>query len=446
MRLLEFPSETLSVEYKSWLDLGQNPGKATLAKAAIALANEGGGVIVLGMRENNDEGGALVSKARPADLGRYSQDDINAAINRYSDPEFHCGLMFANHPATHHEHAFVVVPGGMTVPVMSRRGCDGVINPYRCYVRKAGPRSEEAMTAEEWRPLLERCIQARRESMLDAIRVIVQGHGTPAPTEAVRNALTEFSNGARARWEELIADLPSDDSARMPHGHYEIEIELIGVGPANGTTETLRRMQIASQIKHTGWGPFVLLTRPEFAPVPIAGNVEAWLGRPVEGRFSRDPAHCDFWRVHPSGLLFLLRGYDEDGEDSLGTQRAIPPGTIVDITLPIWRVGEVMLYASRLAQQFDQGGNPDILVRCKYVGLRGRRLDYLTPGRYISVERICHDNTVEIQAQATATQMDENLVEVLHPMLAPLYERFDFYELSIALVRSEIERMRRSRF
>jgi Putative DNA-binding domain len=46
--LLQFPSENLSIEYKSWLDITDNAGKATLAKAAIALANEGGGIIVLG--------------------------------------------------------------------------------------------------------------------------------------------------------------------------------------------------------------------------------------------------------------------------------------------------------------------------------------------------------------------------------------------------------------
>ena len=57
--LLEFPVEKLKVEYKSWLKLDENPGRATLAKAAIALANEGGGVIVLGMREDNAQGGAL---------------------------------------------------------------------------------------------------------------------------------------------------------------------------------------------------------------------------------------------------------------------------------------------------------------------------------------------------------------------------------------------------
>jgi hypothetical protein len=179
--LLEFPVEKLKVEYKSWLKFDENPGRATLAKAAIALANEGGGVIVLGMREDNAQGGALRSEARPRDIARYSQDDINAAINRYADPKFHCELAFANHPETNNEHAFVMVPGGMIVPVMSVRGCDGVIGAQKCYVRKPGPRSEEPFTSEEWRGVMDRCIAARLESMLAPIRFIVQGLGSPAP-------------------------------------------------------------------------------------------------------------------------------------------------------------------------------------------------------------------------------------------------------------------------
>jgi hypothetical protein len=437
--LLQFPSERPNVEYKSWLDVTQNSGKAILAKAAIALANHGGGIIVLGMREDRNEGAALRSLARPPALGRYSQDDINAAIARYSDPAFHCDLMFESHPATGHEHAFVIVPGGMTVPVMCRRTCEGIINQHRCYIRKPGARSEEPFTAEEWREVFERCIQARRENMLDAIRRIVQGHNSPASPEAVRNALETFSALAQAHWQQLVRDLPLNDPARMPHGRYEIAFEFIGVRNAGSVTETLQRMTEASRVKHTGWGPFVLLTREPFEPRPIAGNIEAWIGAAVKNRRSRDPAHCDFWSVNPSGLLFLLRGYDEDSSDR------VDPGVILDITMPIWRIGEAMLYASRLARLFDNG-DPDILVRCSYYGLRGRRLDCLTPGRHFSFDRICRDDNAVLQAQSTASQMDYNLVEVLHSLLTPFYERFAFFELPREIVRTEIEQMRRNRF
>ena len=60
--LISEPHEDLAVEYKTWLDLGQEKDKATLAKACIALANHGGGFIVLGFDEDGD---SLNSVAKP---------------------------------------------------------------------------------------------------------------------------------------------------------------------------------------------------------------------------------------------------------------------------------------------------------------------------------------------------------------------------------------------
>jgi hypothetical protein len=98
--LSEFPAESLSIEYESWLNLEENAGKANLAKAAIAVANEGGGIIILGMRENVSEGGSLRSVIRPPSIPRYHPDDVNAAIARFCEPVFHCEVAFAESPIT----------------------------------------------------------------------------------------------------------------------------------------------------------------------------------------------------------------------------------------------------------------------------------------------------------------------------------------------------------
>ena len=59
------PREALEYEYKDWLDLTSNEHKATLAKAAIALANHGGGYIVIGFKE---QGQTLESRSRPEEI------------------------------------------------------------------------------------------------------------------------------------------------------------------------------------------------------------------------------------------------------------------------------------------------------------------------------------------------------------------------------------------
>jgi predicted HTH transcriptional regulator len=118
--LLSAPREALNVEYKGWLDI-RNDGehRALLAKAAIALANEGGGYIVIGIRENRPD---LISEPRPTEVDKYDQDTINQIVRRFAAPAFHCTLRVLRHPSTGHEHAVISVPGGFGVPVISKCG------------------------------------------------------------------------------------------------------------------------------------------------------------------------------------------------------------------------------------------------------------------------------------------------------------------------------------
>ena len=248
---------------------------------------------MIGTREDITRGGALGSYARPAEIPRYSLDDINAVIARFADPAFHCKVAFAEHPETKVEHAFVIVPGGMTVPVMSGRGSDGEIQAQRCYVRKPGPKSEEPYTAEEWRGVIERCLQVRRETMLDAIRLIVQGHTDAVPlSTTTKTRLYDFVSKSQNRWASLIEPLSIDDAARMSHGHYEIAFSLLNVERTLSLAELLRRIEQASRIKYTGWSPFIHIHRSPFEPRPVNGMIEVWVGDPSgERNIKRDPSH-----------------------------------------------------------------------------------------------------------------------------------------------------------
>jgi hypothetical protein len=436
LALLAEPSESLAIEHKSWLELGDRRNQAIVAKAAIALANHGGGMVVFGMRGDAD--GDLQSHVRPENIARYRQDDLNALINRYADPQLHCALQFSIHPASGVEHAFLIVQGGERVPIMSRRDSDGVIQAQRCYIRKPGPKSEEPFTAAEWRALLDRCIRSGRDELLDSIRLIVEGRVGEAPAQDAIEALTAFADDAVGRWEALIDALPPEDPGRMLHGRYELSFELDGIPALTSMVELRRLLEEAGQVRHTGWGPFVSINRRELAPHIVDNAIQAWLGVPEPDRYQRTPNHCDFWRVNQQARFFLMRGFDEDGGD------AREPGHLFDITLPVWRVGEAMLYVARFASALDT--NPAVTVRCRYVGLRGRTLTSWDGRRLLMDGYRALDDEVTLSARATAREFDEHLVEVLHPMLVPLYERFDFFELPTSLVAEELARMRANRF
>ena len=140
----------------------------------------------------DEHAGSLSSIPRPAEISDITQDAVNSVIRRYADPDFHCQLHTISHPTTGVAHPIVAVPSDLAVPVINRRTCEGTIRQHSCYIRKPGPRSEAPQTAEEWRTLLRRCVQANREDMLSAIRSIVVGR---AETEtATPDLVYEFDD------------------------------------------------------------------------------------------------------------------------------------------------------------------------------------------------------------------------------------------------------------
>lgn len=432
--LFGLQGETLATELKAWLDLSTPEGKANLAKAAIALANHGGGTIVMGLRESST--GPLISEPLPSNIPRYNVDDVNAAINRYADPSVHCDVVHLLHPTSRHEHAFVVVPGGHRTPIMSVRDLPGKIASQVAYIRKAGPKSEPPYTSEEWRVLITRCVQNEREALLDSIRIILQGQSLErAETEEV-DKLEAFQKSSRARWKKMLESVPSDSPVRFQHGSYEQVYKVLDVAPTPDLREVKNRLSKASEIKMTGWGPFVFFTRPPIGPIPAGDAIEAWLGYAENG--VSDPRHADFWRVSRDGFLYEIRGFDEDF-----TEKA-KPGTVLDLTTPIWRIGETILYVARYAELFAD--DPEIAMQIEYRGLAGRELRSIFDQRYLSYDRRCVIDSLVIRGQQRASVITDNTVEVLMALLSPLYEAFDFAPLTTDMISRELAKFRNSRF
>ena len=430
------PREDLAAEYKDWLDLTKEEHRATLAKAAIALVNHGGGYIVIGFKDKDQ---SLESMSRPEEIPVITQDSVNGAVQRYADLRFHCGVYNVPHPDTGVSHPVITVPGNLTVPVMSKKDCEKVIASNRCYIRKSGPASEEPNKPEEWRTLLNRCVRANQDEMLESIRSIITGR--IEMQDSIPNVLDELQDyciEAHDRWKELVSREPDDSPARFPHGYYEMAFSLVGATPVNSRTEVQNRLRVAQQTDLSGWPPFLAMQDPGWAPYPHEDFVEAWLGQPDHlGREFTDSYQCDFWRASLEGKLYTIRGYLEDG-------RGNDPGRLFDINLPIKRIGEGLLLANRFADTFEE--SHQIVFRCRFTGLDGRCLSTgLQPTPPVPVSSGAYPSStgeVILTGQVTQQQIQDNLAEVLHPLLQRLYEQFNFFQLSFDGVARELHKMR----
>ena len=257
-------------------------------------------------------------------------------------------------------------------------------------------------------------------------------------------AQDQFVRDAFTRWQTLIQTLPEDSPGRFKNGWYRFDYCLEGDLKTISMTDFEKTLSRAVT-RHTGWPVFWVPTREAIAPREVDGTIECWLAperNDLERAFG-GPAHCDFWRAAPSGRLFLIRGYQEDGEVTF------PAGSILDTTLPIWRMGEALLHAGRLAALLQKNEDTAITVRFRalYSGLSGRVLrSWANPLSDLLIEgHAARSDEAVLETNVPAKGMEENLAEHIFPLVASLYERFGVVGLSVKRVQAEVDRLLNSK-
>lgn len=436
--LLAEPQETLEVEVKGWIDIvNDGDHKAVLAKAVIALANHGGGIVIVGFEKSAN--GLDVARGRPADLSGYTSDAVNAVVTRYAEPPFHCDVHNVARPGTTDTYPMFVVPGGHKVPIRSKRsGPNGqTIQANTYYIRRPGPKSEAPQSAREWEELIRRCLSNARDELLNQFRTIMEGGAASRQAKTDVDLATDWVERSKARWADLSGQLPPQHFARLPLGGYSVGYRIVGdfEQPTLGVLlEELR----SGPTRHSGWPPFWVPNSREIEPYPQDGSIECWLGPMTK---FQDPAHSDFWRASPSGAFFLLRGYEEDGAAGKGR----PPGQIFDITLPTYRLGEILLHAATMAHRLG-ASQASVVFVAEWTGLAGRELAHWAGTRLISPGYVSRQSSYRTSFTVDADKISDQLPEIVHTTLSPLYELFGFFKLPKALVVEESARMRASRF
>jgi transcriptional regulator with XRE-family HTH domain len=254
-----------------------------------------------------------------------------------------------------------------------------------------------------------------------------------------------FVQEAFARWRALTAPLAQTSPGRFPNGWYRIDYALEGdlkEIELHKFPELLRE----AVVHHTGWPLFLFPGRLELEPREQDGVIECWLKPEDAGGTDRafgDAAHCDFWRVAPTGRAVIMRGYQEDTQDTFS------PRTVMDTTLPTWRMGEGLLHAERLGILLAE--DPEkikVRFRALYTGLSGRVLRaWANPLSDLGIEGgAARSDEAMLETDVSIKDIAARLPEVVHPLVASLFERFGVTGLSVDQVKGELDKMRKNHF
>jgi hypothetical protein len=434
------PTETLDFEVKGWLDLNDVEARGTVAKAMIALENHGGGFLLIGFSEEQER--FIPDPERPASLAQYGTDEINAIIKKCAEPAFHAHVTFQKHPQTGEEFPIIQVAGATKVPVRSCSATpNGALKQNVYYIRRPGPASEAPMDGAEWDALIRRCVLRQRNEVIDLLRSFIPrvAPGNLQTLVDERAALNQFVKDSFGRWSAINSALPTDDPSKIKHGWFSFACQIIGQSkrlPPSRILEFIERLR-----KYTGWPIFVALHQPENKPYLKDGAIEASLTKLK----TPSPAHADFWRIHPEGYFYVLRGYQEDDLETLaGVKTERKPGTGLDLTIPVWRIAEFLLRSEELGRAMYEEGF-SMLVRCEWSGLQGRELFAFNPRRMLFDGHRCLTDDVISEGKFTQAAISDVLPEVVKNLTEDLYQHFDFFQPPERFFDEEIALMRSGR-
>lgn len=387
-RLVNNPCESEHVELKPWLNTEDKCDAANLAQAMLAMANSGGGYILIGLSEADGIG--VPAQARPDDFAMYHHDKINGIVQSYAEPAFHCDVYLVT-TESGDKHPVICVPGEHRVPIRAKRSGPNEqhVKKDTYYVRRPGPCSEAPQTGREWDELIGRCIRYAKSDLLDGIRQIFYGTEPlrTQPVEDPYSSLRQWDAQCTAAWRSKVSDeLGNEEPSRFAHGTWSASYQVVGQLPEI-TNAYLYEVLDSIRSGNQGIAPWAVYTGHS-APYVVDNVLECC---DFHSGYT-DGYHSLFWRAASNGFLFQMKGHREDAPIGRWT-----PGHVIDLCLPIWRVAEVLNHARALVESLQL---PEALLRFKFSwsGLANREL--ASRNRDVEPGRIARQDSVSSELEA----------------------------------------------
>lgn len=438
--IVDYPRETLEIELKEWVDLTDRVVQAKLAKHLAALANHGGGYVLFGFCDDMS-----IAPSRPAELSHFNRDTFSSIIKRYLNPTFQCEVIMVT-ASGGLVYPIIRVPSHGSTPVAAKadgpsdsKGQPQGVKSGTYYIRKPGPESAPIQGAEEWHPLIRRCVIADRDGLLADIARVVQPSSEPVAVAAERLLQTWHADSDK-RWRAIVAKAtalqwPVDIESNHCQLSYMILSDDGALIPSSELKGVLERVNLdVHQTVWTGWSMFYPFTRPEIA---AALHPEHEDGRGVDvlesnliGDGDFDISLPDYWRYAADGRATIIRPYREDRKSTVEGKGRVA-GTWLSPETVIRETAELVTHARHMAERFDGGR---VLFQCSWRGLAGREIDdfgsiYWSPGRVAHADQRTTTGSWEVSMLAA------NSNAVIANLSCPVLSLFGFNDCSAELVQ-----------
>ena len=426
-------SERIDVDYKRWLDRDDQLVRAKLARHVAALANNGGGYIVLGVEDNGSR------SAVPAwDLSGYNNDWINAISAKYLWPAPQCEVRDVEDAAGLVK--VVLVPSHGVVPVCAKANGpekDGKVQGISkgvYYTREIGPKSIAISDPEAWRQVIHRCVINEREGLLASISRLFGASATPGATPEEPD-VRELLDRAAGSW-RTTTFAPRAVDPHEAFAAYAFQLFAESARPHSLSLSRLKdavgaASERAEQATDLGWEMFERHIDGKEPAVDLWGEVDG-LQQQITG--NEDVVTPRLWRVSADGQGYEARMFQEDTgwlTSAVRSKRgaeAWREGAYFAPSLQAVRMLQFVTFVAELAKSFTEVTRIQMAVTMQ--GLEGRILKEVRIGAGFSLDRRSGVPGRTVKWSGAPEQLiGDGAYGVAAQLIGPIAILFDGFEL-----------------
>ncbi len=416
--------ESRELDSKAPMDWNEDDKRACceLTKDVLAMANSGGGLIVIGVRDPSTDyslEGLSVEQAKSFETTR-----VNRFINNYADPP----LNILVHRRDYQGKTFIVleIPAFPDTPHVCQKDYPGTLVANTLYVRTDNNESAPIRSSSDFRKLIERAVRNRADQLLSSFHAILTHGQLPVQQTDLDNYERQIEHAARR-----LSDL-------NPHREKAYAYRITAFFPnrferARFGIGSLHEMAQNASVGFRGW-PFIFysLGRPAVTYVH-EDALETFLpdAHPFTGG---DSLH--YWRLESSGPLYAVELRREDTFRSVGGGHRM-----LDFDRISCEAAEAIyclskLYNGRLSP------SDEVLLRLELTDMKGRRLGSSNPARYMHDELwISRTDRIRYESARSLAEWQAGLVDHALEICRYIFERFQWTNPNLSESRKLIENM-----
>lgn len=456
-RLLDTLPEDLTVECKQFMDLSKEAVKADFIKACIALRNQNGGFLILGVK---NEPRQLVPSQPDWLIDQYTDDKIRHVISTHVSDPFDIGLYLQKRGEV--IYPIIEIPAGIKVPVSAAKdigatnhsGSGDRLRARMVYVRTLntnGTPSTAEAGPKDWTDLMNRCMGNRETDIagflrrnfspevLRLYRAEIESWLTnaPDPEGPLKVESQYILESGREIYDQRIVN--PKNGANFPevpkHGSMDAALYLPNVRPGIIADRSFLHHIALSAVHQHDIPIWDTSGRNEDTPYQIENSYEALRVHLAENYIIKS---VEFWKAWPSNKFYHQRSFLEDFGFIAPVDR-LRPGTAFAFEWQACKVAHVIFTGLNLWKQLHgDGDQPHLDFSFRWAHLAGRRLFTMGTRFELLPQDVCRTDTVESQVYVPVDTVPTAVAQYVHNAVRNVFASFGGFTVPLARVEQVV--------